>query len=483
MTSAEAVPFAKVGGMADVVGSLPASLREQGHDARVLIPGYGFIEHYKYQISHLFSFPFTHNQGTSEVHVYTTVHDGVPIYFVQAWPYFGMEGQVYHDYNWDLPRFIFFSQMTLAATWELKQRMDWFPDIIHAHDWHTGVVPFLVDQYGDSEPWRSVGTVFSIHNLAYQGNHAGWWMFKAGIPVRNHPHLVYQNLTDNLMAIAIAYSNAVTTVSPRYATEIQFPYQGYGLDGMIRTRIPDLHGILNGIDTKLWDPATDKHLPHNFDVTNFHEVRPKVKRALQESLDLPVRPDIPIMGIVSRLVGQKGVDLLIPAIRRVLRDFDAQFIVLGTGDPYLEYELAQIGADFYQRGARVMLTYNATYAQTIYGGADLFLMPSHFEPCGIGQMLAMRYGALPLVRETGGLADTVENYDGGDADYGTGFVFEWQDVDALYNTIKWAIETYRQRPKAWRRLQERAMRRDFSWDQSARQYGDIYDNVLRKKRG
>lgn len=480
--SAEAAPFAKVGGMADVVGSLPKALRSQGVDARVILPFYGFIDAEKYHLSPAFSFEFARSVGVTHVDVFTVVHDTVPYYFVRAWPFFGNDQRVYTDWNEDVPRFLFFNQVALAVAWELRQRQNWFPDVFHVNDWHTGLIPLLLDTNRETPVWSQAATVLSIHNMAYQGDHVGGWLWQLGIPERRHPSLVYRNLTDNLLAIALVYSDIVSTVSPRYATEIQYPYMGYGLDGLVRTRLDDLHGILNGLDVDMWDPETDPMLVSNYNAENFVENRPANKRQLQVDSGLEVRDDVPVIGVVSRLVQQKGFDLALPALRRLLVDTDVQFILLGSGEPDLNYQFQRLGQDFGWR-ARVFQGYDAALAQRIYAGADIFLMPSHFEPCGIGQMLAMRYGALPLVRETGGLADTVENYDNGNGEHGKGFVFQWEEPEAVLNTLRWALETYRDRKDAWQRMQKRAMETDFSWDKSAQEYIQIYQKAILKRRG
>jgi starch synthase len=482
--SAEAVPFAKVGGMADVVGALPEALRRLGVDARVILPGYGFIphQHKDYEIRYLFSFDLPRKTDTSVVSVFTTTYHGVPVYFVQGWPFLGQEDRVYSDWERDMPRFLFFNQAVVAAAWELRQRLDWFPDVFHVNDWHTGLIPFLLYENRNNLIWKRVASVLTIHNMAYQGDNAGGWLWELGIPGRDQFDLVYQDLTDNLMAIAIAYANAITTVSPRYALEIQYPYQGYGLDGLIRTRLDDLSGIINGIDTELWNPATDKALVSNFNARNFEKKRLPNKSHLQSRVGLPVRDDVLVIGLVSRLVWQKGIDLAIPALQQLLVSSDVQFVGLGAGEPRYMHEMRRLGQDFNWR-ARTYLDFDATLAQQIYAGCDLFLMPSHFEPCGIGQMMAMRYGALPLVRETGGLADTVENYDNGPADKGTGFLFSWQESNALLNTLRWAVDTYRNKPEIWRKMQKRAMQIDFSWDRSAQQYLDVYQKAIEQQRG
>ncbi|MBZ0301187.1 MAG: glycogen synthase [Anaerolineae bacterium] len=478
--SAEAVPFAKTGGLADVVGSLPKALRQQGIDARVIMPFYGFLDYHRYNLSHLFSFQFSRPVGTADVHVHTTIYDGVPFYFIQAWPHFGIENEVYGGWDWDVPRFLFLSQIAMAVAWELKVRTGWFPDIFHVHDWHTGLLPFLVEISRGDPNWTHVGTMLTIHNMAYQGEYVGGWCYRLGIPGRQQPDLLYQDKTDNLLAMSIAYADIVTTVSPHYAVEIQYPHMGYGLDGLIRTRLSDLHGILNGIDYESVNPDTDPAIAVNYNADNFAERRPHNKRELQTNVHLPVRDDVMVIGLVSRLEWQKGIDLILPALHRMLGDSDVQFVGLGSGSPHYNYEMARMAERFPWR-AHMHIGYHGELAQRIYAGCDLFLMPSYFEPCGIGQMIAMRYGALPLVRETGGLADTVANYDAGPADVGTGFVFNWTETDALYNTLRWAMDTFQQRRDAWQRMQARSMQTDFSWAKSARQYIDLYEQLNQRR--
>jgi starch synthase len=477
--SAEADPFAKVGGLADIIGSLPKALRAAPHaiDARVIMPLYGFLDTAHYHITPLLTFQLPRPTGTTDVTLFTTTFEGVPFYFVQGWPFFGIEHTVYSDFDHDVPRFIFFCQAVLAACDELRARLGWFPDVLHVHDWHTGLVPFLASARRASEPaWADIATVLSIHNLAYQGEQIGGWLWQLGIPARHHPDLEYRGLTDNMLAISIAYSDMLSTVSPRYATEIQYQYMGYGLDGLIRARIDRLYGILNGLDVDVWNPQTDTQIVSPFNADTFRERRPPNKAQLQRDAGLPVAPDVLVIGMVTRLVWQKGIDLAIPALRYLLAGFDVQFIGLGSGEPEYNDALARLSSDFYWK-SRSFIGYNAAVAQRIYAGCDLFLMPSHYEPCGVGQMIAMRYGALPLVRETGGLADTVSNYDGGDADTGTGFVFHWETDEALYGTLKWALETYHTRPHAWQRMQERAMRTDLSWTRSAAEYVRLYQRA------
>lgn len=478
--AAEAAPFAKTGGLADVVGSLPKVLRQQGIDARVMIPQYGVISWEKYDIQHLFSFRLPSRTGTADVQIAYTEYDGVPCYFLGGWPYFAGGDYLYTTVEWDIPRFIFFSQAVMGAAWELGNRMDWFPDVFHVHDWHAGLIPFLIHDSRYHDRWKHTASMITIHNMGYQGWNAGGFMWDAGIPERQHPDLVYQDKTDNLFAIGLAYADELTTVSPRYAEEIQYDRFGEGLQGLIRTRANDLQGIVNGIDTDRFNPATDPRIPRNFTADTI-DYRIENKRALQREAGLEVRDDVPVIGLVSRLVEMKGIDLGAVAMRQLLASEDVQFVVLGTGKDSIEYDMWLLGHHFHWK-ARAYIEFDAALAQRIYAGCDMFLMPSRYEPCGIGQMMAMRYGALPIVRETGGLADTVENYDDAGGEYGTGFRFLWESSDAVLGTLRWALYTYRNRKEAWRRMQVRAMQRDFSWDQSARQYIQRYERALRKKR-
>jgi starch synthase len=304
-------------------------------------------------------------------------------------------------------------------------------------------------------------------------------LWDAGVPPRTQPDLVYQDKADNLLGIGIAYSDLVTTVSPRYAVEIQYPRFGEGLEGLVKTRnnSGDVEGILNGIDVDRWNPATDPWLDNRFTADDFLEARAKNKAALQQEAGIATRADTPLIAMVTRLVEQKGADLAIEALRRLLVDTDCQFVILGTGDKELENGFWRLCNDFRWK-SRAYLQYDAILSQRIYGACDLFLMPSRYEPCGIGQMMAMRYGALPVVRETGGLADTVQNYDNGNGDVGTGFVFLWEEADAVLNTLRWAIDTYRFRKEAFHKMQQRAMRIDFSWDKSAREYIALYERAV-----
>ncbi len=485
--SAEMKPFAKTGGLGDVANELPRALRAQGVDARVLIPLHGLIKaKFHDQLHPLFSFQFTRRNGTADVHIYTTEYDGVPVYFLESWPFFGSGDSVYTDIDWDRERFVFFSQAALALAWELGQGRDsrepWFPDIMHAHDWHTGLVPFLVHNARFAPEWEGVASVLTVHNMGYQGWEAGGVMFDAGVPGRHDPHLVYQDKTDNLLGIGIAYADKVNTVSPRHAAELHYPRFGEGLEGLVWARNGDFTGILNGIDLERVDPARDPLVPHHYDMDNFRTERPKNKAALQADLWLEQKPDVPLIGVVSRLVAQKGMDFAIPGLRRLLAETEAQCVIVGAGEPELEKELQRLEWDFGWK-AKSVIGYRPDIAQKIYAGADLLLVPSRYEPCGLTQLIAMRYGALPVVRETGGLADTVVNYDNGPADHGTGFTFLFEEPEAVRLTLHWAIHTYRSRRATFERIQERAMRTDWGWERPVQQYLKLYEGALDHARG
>jgi len=483
--SAEMAPYAKTGGLGDVVSSLPRALRTQGVDARVLIPLYGPVKGaYQDQLEYLFTYQFSRRNGTADVHVHGAEFDGVPVYFLESWPFFGSGDYIYTDLDWDRERFVFFSQASMALAWELGQGRHgdpWFPDVLHAHDWHTGLVPFLLYEARFSPAWEHVASVLTIHNMGYQGWEAGGWLFEAGVPGRHNPHLVYQGKADNLLGIGIAYAHKLNTVSPRHAMELHYPRFGEGLEGLVWVRNGDFAGILNGLDMERVNSATDPNLPHCFDATNFRAERPKNKAALQQELGLQQSPNTPLIGIVSRLVAQKGIDFAAAGLRRLLAETDAQLVVVGKGEPEIEQELRRLEWDFGWK-ARIIIDYRVDLAQRIYAGSDLLLIPSRYEPCGLAQLYAMRYGALPVVRETGGLADTVVNYDNGPGETGTGFLFLFEEPEAVRLTLHWAIETFRYRREAFERMQERGMRTDWSWDRPVQQYIDLYEGALDKTR-
>ncbi|HEY1434153.1 MAG TPA: glycogen/starch synthase [Thermoanaerobaculia bacterium] len=468
MLAAEAAPLAKVGGLADVVGSLPKALRELGHEVRVVIPGYGAIDWDRHQPRRRARFPVYTTSGAPEAEVWETAVDGITHLLVTG-PPIPRERWIYgRTIEEDGPKFVFFSLAALFAA----EALAWKPDVVHAHDSHTGAAVWWLGTEGRENPYfRDVASVFTIHNLPYAAQGAGKTLGDYKLRRSDALFALSEPYRDSLMGLGILAADMLTTVSPTYAREILTPEGGHGLDHVLRARADRLTGILNGIDTKSWDPATDADLIAPFDASTL-ATRGRDKAELQREAGLEADAKMPLLAVVSRLVKEKGFDIALPAIRRWL-DRGGQFVLLGTGDPTLEHEYAQLEMRYPHR-ASVRLRFDARYARRTYGGADALVIPSRYEPCGLAQMIAMRYGCVPVARRTGGLADTVT--DAGDRG-GTGLMFDEFNPWALWDALDRALKVYAQ-PAKWAELQKNGMARDFSWSRSGQEYAAVYARAV-----
>ncbi len=470
--AAECVPFYKVGGLADVIGSLPQALQALGHDVRVIIPRYRPIDAKKYSVKRVRRFidvPAGDKARITEV--VESNFTGVPTYFVWDERFFGRD-KVYGQPD-ELMAYVFFSRAVI----EFLRAIDWMPDVLHAHDWHTGPALMYLATRGRREArLKSIATVLTIHNLFYQGVGGNALFHFAGFKQTPPPIIGEPPGSVNWLARGIAYADAINTVSPTYARQILTREFGEGLAELLHARRDQLCGILNGLDLNEWNPQTDPLLAEQFDADSLRK-RAANKRAVQDELKLKHKPHTLLVGMVSRLFEQKGLDILVEAASQLLQR-DIQLAVLGRGD---EKYHAALQALTEQYPGRVGYDgqFNESLARRIYGGSDVFLMPSHFEPCGLGQLIAMRYGAVPVVRATGGLADTVIDADRS-ARRGTGFTFKAYTTDALIATLDRALAAYA-KPDRWQALQRRGMAADFSWNASAQQYVKLYRRALKRQ--
>ena len=474
--SAEVAPFAKTGGLGDVAGALPKALAAMGHDVRVVMPAYREQE----RLARAGDAGFSHlpgglivptGAGPLPAGVLETKLPGsdVPVYLIA-------EGNLFdrpniYGYDDDPYRFAFFSRAAL----QLTDALDWRPDVVHAHDWHSApAVTWLGTAGSRDDRFRGAATVFTIHNLAHQGRSSRFALRYLDVAV---PPLLEESGWDevNFMARGIYHATQVNTVSPTYAREILTPEGGNGLDALLRARMPDVHGILNGLDVDVWNPATDSRLAAPFDAAR-PEARVPNKLALQERLGFPRDERIPLVAMVTRLDAQKGLEITGHVIHLLMSGLagEAQFVVLGTGAKRYEDAFAHM-ASYHPRKMAAVLTFASELAPQIYAGSDLFLMPSLFEPCGLGQLIAMRYGSVPVVRSTGGLADTVH-------DGKTGFTFREFTVDAFWLALQRALLVYNTDLPAWTRLRQNGMSADFSWGGAARGYVELYERALARVR-
>ena len=470
--AAEAVPFCKTGGLADVAGSLPKALKADGVDVRVIMPKFGKIDdEYRLKMEHVYDGVLRVAWREKYVGIDMLECNGVTYYFVDNEEYFNREG--FYGYEDDAERFSFFCRAVL----ELLPQVDFWPDIIHTNDWHASLVNvFLRLEHEDDERYAKIRTLYTIHNLKYQGIFPRNELEDVlGLEPRFYDNGDFEFYgAINFMKAGIIYADYVSTVSTTYAREIQYEYFGEQLDGLLRSKKDRLFGIVNGIDYSIYDPSTDQNLFETYDVQSMdRKIDNKV--ALQRLLGLPEGRTIPVMAMVTRLVQPKGVDLVIRIMDELLQHENVQLIVLGTGDKIYEDWFKGLAWRFPTK-VSTNIRFSNKLAQQIYAAADLFIMPSCYEPCGIGQLIAMRYGAIPVVRETGGLKDTVQQYNKY-TQQGNGFLFPNYNAHELMYAIKKALGMY-DNFDIWRRIVQNAMRSDYSWKNSASEYEELYRKLL-----
>ena len=468
--AAEVAPFSKTGGLADVADALPEALQAIGHELMVVSPFYSRLHEGNHRLHRVFeSVPITMLGGeTFDAYLAEEGRN----WFIDYPRFYDREG-IYRNDGDEHRRFLFLTHAAL----ELCRRRSWSPEIAHANDWHTGFLPlFLRSTYRSDPVLAQTRSIFTIHNLAYQG------VFGADVAgdlrMGAQSHLLHQDhLRDgrlSFMEHALMYADAITTVSPTYAREIQTPEYGVGLDGMLRYRSGDLFGILNGIDTTVWNPRTDARIPVNYSETDL-EAKAANKSALLERAGLAARRNQMTVGIVSRLTGQKGIELMIRPLARRLESGHINFVALGSGENRYEQALTWLASTF-PSSAHFQQGYDEDMAHLIEAGADVFLMPSRYEPSGLNQMYSLAYGTPPIVRRTGGLADSVTHYDSGSGE-GTGFVFDHYTEVGLAWALDQALETYPNREQ-WERLQRNGMSEDNSWERRASEYDHLYRQVI-----
>ncbi len=465
--AAEATPLAKVGGLADVAGELPRALIREGVEPRVVLPLHSTIKRSDYQLEPLPHFPVPHREGSVTAELFELEYEGVHYWLVDGDPVRSAPG-VYSDPARDADKYVFTSLAALIAC----EAYEWNPALLHAHDWHAApAVSKLRQLREEGGVWTSVASLLTIHNLPYLGIGSETALDDYDVPSTVHPAL--PDWARRLpLAAGIAAADWLSTVSPTYAKEIQTERYGSGLERLISARRDRLVGILNGIDYSVWDPAIDGNISAQFDTTTV-EIRSQDTAHLRKTLGLPETAG-PLMGMITRLDYQKGVDLALEALAQIV-DLPWQFVLLGTGDQRLE-QLCQTLADRFPDRVRFLQKFDPLLSRQIYAGCDLILIPSRYEPCGLAQLIGMRYGAVPVVRSTGGLKDTVQDVDVDPG--GVGFTFEDEDPDAFAAALRRAIIVFRKHD-IWRELQVRGMRRDHSWDASARSYVQLYEKASR----
>ena len=486
MAASEAVPFAKTGGLADVCGALPIELARLGHEPVLILPAYRNARYCGLPITPMgidFIVPIGSKTVTGHLLQSKLPSTNVPVYLVQQDYYFDRE-ELYRsngkDYSDNCERFVFYCRAVLEAIRLLELNVD----VLHCNDWQTGLIPaYLKIEYRTLPRYQNTASLFTIHNMAYQGQFWHWDMLLTGLDWKYfnwHQMEYYGKL--NLLKTGLVFADALSTVSPRYALEIQNPAFGCGLEGLLQHRRDVLTGILNGVDESEWNPDADPLISANYNADTFDQGKPVCKAAMQSELGLPQRGDAPLVGMIGRLADQKGYDLVAKVIPEWVARNDTQWVILGKGEP-IYHELFTDLARRHPDKVAVRLEYSDRLAHRIEAGADMFLMPSRYEPCGLNQMYSLKYGTVPVVRETGGLADTIVDANEQNLAAGTanGFSFREDNPLALSETLARAVEAYG-RPETWRQLVATGMRQDWSWGRSARQYVKLYEQIVAKVR-
>ncbi len=479
ITASECVPFVKTGGLADVAGALAKILKKEGHKVVVFLPKYKKVDAKAYALKTVYKnlqVPVGEKIEKADIQVSTKV-DGIPVYFIDHPGYFDRD-ELYRTANGDYEdngeRFIFFSHAVLEGL----KAIDFQPDIIHAHDWQAGMIPaYLKTSYKYDSFFAHTRTVFTIHNLAYQGTYPREALFLSGISYEEFtPEKLefYGSLC--ILKGGIVFSDIVTTVSKKYAKEILTEEFGRGLDGVLLNRQSDLYGIINGIDYDEWDPQTDKYLPVNYDLKTLAK-KEEGKKIFLESCKLSYNSKTPVIGIVSRLDPQKGFDILGEAMEELMK-LDFQFALLGKGDANLQELFISIGKK-YPKKTSINIGFDNKVAHQIYAGCDMFMMPSYFEPCGLGQLISLKYGTVPIVHETGGLADTIKEFSPSTGK-GNGISFKDYNAVSLIQAVKRALALY-QKKADWNKVVTNGLKSDFSWGKVIPEYIDLYKKAAAKK--
>lgn len=479
----EVYPFAKTGGLGDVLGSLPKAIQKTGNDVKVFLPKYSVVENDRFDLSYCWSIGEISAMiggNTHIVNVYETLvpNSSVMIYFIDYPPFFHRYNLYTNDPDED-ERFILFQKAVIQTL----QKMNWYPDILHCNDWQTGLMPlYLKQNFAWDENFSKTVSLMTIHNIGYQGRFPKESVYKAGI----NPDLFYENSPIEVwgslcfLKAGLMYADVITTVSETYAKEVMTPGFGEGLEGVLEYRKDDFYGVLNGVDYAVWDTMRDRHIPYHYSADDISG-KYKNKEYLIKYAKLPYRENVPLIGIISRLVEQKGFDVLQAAAYDLL-SFDVQWAILGSGEKHFE-DFFRALAYSYPDKVFTYIGYNNEMSHLIEAASDMFFMPSRYEPCGLNQIYSLRYGTVPVVRKTGGLADTVRDWD----DYfaqgletGTGFAFNDLDPYALSSTLHRAITRYQDK-EVWNKIIQNGMEEDFSWERSASRYIEIYKKALKKK--